>query len=523
MKFRLACFTATILLAGVANAQQPAAGAAATIERVKITDNELSCAQIHAEIGDMDKAVADAKVVEDKEKTSATAAGAANTAAEVAGRTGLFGAFGGVAGALFGQVATQTAAGAVQQSSAQSAAQAAARAKQAQARKEHLTNLFLAKECKASDLSAPGKSLSGAELQKVTSIAPSAAAFEPADAAPPPADADGAKSLVGGAAENARSDLIPVSLDTGPGMDFGPIVAKAQKVVVAGYRVGFVTRNSASAYAGAGLANLGQSTGRNRTITQAQNKRIEVGLMNVNVPLMQAIADQLYADFVAQLKAAGKTVVTFEEIAQSAAVAAIEKAEIKEGNTYTVSPMGDARHYTIVAPSGQPLYFMAGEMLGDKGPFAQGNNKTLGAIANAAQAVALLPMVMIDFAELASSGRSNFGSNAHVEAKPGMALLPLNTLLWAAHGGNPVVTEMGSRRLKSSVAVPGDYATIHEVDSFDTAGLANALTRVSGTQGTQFFREKKAYVADPAKFAQLALKSGFSANKAFAEAAKIAP
>lgn len=55
------------------------------------------------------------------------------------------------------------------------------------------------------------------------------------------------------------------------------------------------------------------------------------------------------------------------------------------------------------------------------------------------------------------------------------------------------------------------------------AGVANALTRVSGTQGTQFFREKKAYVADPAKFAQLALKSGFSANKAFAEAAKIAP
>lgn len=522
MNFRYAVCIAVSLIAANAYAQ-PAGTTPATIERVKITDNDLSCAQIHAEIGDMDKADPDAKTVEDKEKTSATAAGAANTAAEVAGRTGLFGAFGGVAGALFGQVATQTAAGAVQQSSAQSAAQAATRAKQAQARKEHLTNLFLAKECKASDLSAPGKSLSGAELQKVTSIAPSAAAGEPADIPQAPADSDGAKSLVGSAAENARSDLIPVSLGTGPGMDFGSLVAKAQKVVVAGYRVAFVTRNSASAYAGAGIANIGQSTGYNRTITQAQKKRIEVGLMNVNAPLMQAIADQLYADFVAQLKAAGKTVVTFEEIAQSPAVAAIDKAEIKEGNTYTISPMGDARHYTIVAPSGQPLYFISGELLGDKGPFSQGNNKTIGTIAGDAQAVALLPMVVIDFAEVSSSERSTFRSNAEVGAKPGMAVVPMHTLLWAAYAGNPIVTELGSRRLEKVVPVPGEFASIRDVENFDTASLANALTRVSGTQGTQFFREKKAYVADPAKFAQLAPKSGFSANKAFAEAAKNAP
>ena len=104
------------LATNAAQAQQPAP--TGPIDRVKITDNELSCAQIHGEIGDMEKFVAQSKATEDKERTSATAAGAAGTAAEVAGRTGLFGAFGGVAGALFGQVATQTAAGAVQQTSA---------------------------------------------------------------------------------------------------------------------------------------------------------------------------------------------------------------------------------------------------------------------------------------------------------------------------------------------------------------------------------------------------------------------
>lgn len=87
MNFRYAVCVTFLLSTGYAYAQ-PAGTAPATIERVKITDNELSCAQIHAEIGDMEKAVADAKTVEDKEKTSATAAGAASTAAEVAGRSG---------------------------------------------------------------------------------------------------------------------------------------------------------------------------------------------------------------------------------------------------------------------------------------------------------------------------------------------------------------------------------------------------------------------------------------------------
>ncbi|MGE0558801.1 MAG: hypothetical protein AB7O69_11090 [Burkholderiales bacterium] len=510
-----------VLSVAGAYAQQPVAPV--PIDRVKITDNELTCAQIHGEIGQMDKIVGDARAVEDKERTSANAAGAAGTAAEIAGRSGLFGALGGLTGALLGQAATQTAAGAVQQSSAQSAAQAATRAREARARKEHLTSLFLAKECKASDPNAPGKTLSGEEMQKVAGIAPSDVAAGPADVPPLPTEPQAVNSLITRAADAARSGLTPVTLGIGPGMDFESLVAKAQKVVVAGYRVAFVTRNSASAYAGAGIANIGQSTGYTRTITQAQNKKIEVGLMNVNRPLMQAIADQLYADFVAQLKAGGRTVVTFEEIAQSPAVAALERAETKPGEDYTASPTGDARNYTVLAPTGQPLYFFAGEQLGDKGPFSQGNNKTIGTIAGNAQAVALVPMVVIDFAEVASSGRSTFRSNASVEAKPGVALVPMHTVLWAAFSGNPIITEMGSKRLENVIAFPGDYASVRDVENFDTASLANSLTRISGTQGVQFFREKKAYVADPGKFADLALRGGFSANRAFAAAAKASP
>jgi len=498
-----------VLASTSAVAQQPA-----PIDRVRITDNELSCAQIHGEIAQMDRLAADAKTVESKERSSATAAGAAGTAAEIAGRTGLFGALGGITGALFGQAATQTAAGAVQQSSTQSAQQAAERARQAQARKEHLASLFLARECKASDLDAPGKTLTGAELQKLASAAPAAAA----DAAvpPPPADVQGASELVGRVAGAAKSaDPVSFKLGIGPGMNFGTLAAREQRVAVAGYRVAFVVRNSATAYAGSGVANIGQSTGYNRTITQAQNRKIEVGLQNVNRQLMQAITDRLYADFVEQLKIAGKTVIAQEELLRAPSFAKLERTEVPANDAYTVSPTGDARHYIVLAPSGMPLYFIAGESLGDKGPFSQANNKVLGAISKETQSVLLLPQVVIDFAEVESSGRSNFRSNAHVDAKPGITLVPMHTIVWAAHANNPIITEMGSRRLEKVVAFPGDYASVRTVDSFNTAGLANSLTMATGLQGVQHFSEKRAYVADPAKFADLALKSGFSANRVF--------
>ena len=64
---------------------------------------------------------------------------------------------GGLAGHLFGSVASKTAANVAEQQGQMSAAQAAEREKQALARKEHLTQIFLAKGCSASDPSAPGK------------------------------------------------------------------------------------------------------------------------------------------------------------------------------------------------------------------------------------------------------------------------------------------------------------------------------------------------------------------------------
>ena len=141
-----------LLLSATVLAQAPA-----PIERVKITDNDLTCQAKYNELQGLDKIIAEAKATQSSGQTTATAGQAAGVAAEVASRTGLFGSLGGLTGHLFGTVASKAAANVAEQQGQMTAAQAVEREKQALARKEHLTQMFLAKGCSASDPSAPAK------------------------------------------------------------------------------------------------------------------------------------------------------------------------------------------------------------------------------------------------------------------------------------------------------------------------------------------------------------------------------
>ena len=164
---------AGLLAASLAQAQ--------TIERVKMTDNDLSCQQIYLEIGQMDGVIAKANQVtgtaspattpgSDPSAQAAGAAVAGAVATEAIGqavaRTG-FGGFGGFGGGgglggLFGNIAANAAQQQAQQAAAQQAAaqqaaaaqaqQGALQSQQAQGRKEHLTGLFLSKGCKMADI-----------------------------------------------------------------------------------------------------------------------------------------------------------------------------------------------------------------------------------------------------------------------------------------------------------------------------------------------------------------------------------
>ncbi len=124
--------------------------AAQTIERVKITDNDLTCAQIHAEITEMDALVARHNEVDAEARNARNSDIATGMVVDVFGR--VLGAFGGVFGQIFGGVATQAASRGVAESKKDDDRRAQEHRQQASARRAHLTTLFVNRGCRASDL-----------------------------------------------------------------------------------------------------------------------------------------------------------------------------------------------------------------------------------------------------------------------------------------------------------------------------------------------------------------------------------
>lgn len=150
---------------------------AQTIERVKMTDGDLTCQQLYAETVDMDAVVAKNKpapgaappagsTASQTAGVATQAEGVANMAqgaATISAYTGGFGGFGAFSslGSLIGGAAKMAKGSAAQQAATEAVAQQKAVAEQqamtqmtgqAQARKEHVTGLFLSKGCKMSEI-----------------------------------------------------------------------------------------------------------------------------------------------------------------------------------------------------------------------------------------------------------------------------------------------------------------------------------------------------------------------------------
>ena len=150
---------------------------AQTIERVKMTDGDLSCQQLYAETVDMDAVMAKNKPAPGAVPVAASGAsqtagmatqaeGVANIAqgaATISAYSGSFGGFGAFSslGSLISGAAKMAQGSAAQQAATEAVAQQKAVAEQqamaqmtgqAQARKEHVTSLFLSKGCKMSEI-----------------------------------------------------------------------------------------------------------------------------------------------------------------------------------------------------------------------------------------------------------------------------------------------------------------------------------------------------------------------------------
>jgi hypothetical protein len=155
MRYRPLMLAIAALMLAPALSAQEAAVPEGPIERVKLSDPEMSCPQIYGEVNQMDRIIA--KETGDRDTGAAVAANAGltqqavGTAAHAAAMSGSVGSAVGLAqiaplAGLFGNVAAANAQN--------EAAKSQERTQQARARKEHLTSLFIGKGCKLSEMQA---------------------------------------------------------------------------------------------------------------------------------------------------------------------------------------------------------------------------------------------------------------------------------------------------------------------------------------------------------------------------------
>lgn len=405
------------------------------IERTKLGDNELSCRDLHAEAQAMDKAAAEAKAAEGDGNTTATA----GTATKVAGSVGLFGQIGGIIGNVAGQVAGSLA----QQTGQQNAQQAAERSRQALARKEQVSAMFVDKGCRESDLAYEPPARPAKAIKVAMAVTAKDTALAPATpvAALPGNDPDQFfKGKMGGTF----------------GADVVDVLPNSRRVAVLGFRVAFVTSNTASAQVRASYLPGRDSSGASSKLT--------VTLSGVDAATMQALTDRAYADFIAQLKLTGREVVPPEEVKEF--LAGVEATPSSPAQPFAKEI--NSQKLVYFAPSGSPLWFNNWDaQWGTAGAFDQGNMRRMGEYSHKLNAIAIAPLIVVNFARMSSSGnRSGLVARA---AETGAEM--------AMHVGHFSTGYLRSEEFRNGLVMKGDNGSVQLTNAAVISPLAFGAMR----------------------------------------------
>jgi hypothetical protein len=212
------------------------------------------------------------------------------------------------------------------------------------------------------------------------------------------------------------------------------LLARSDRIAIPSFRFGIVMRNGIAASGSGGSAN-----------TEAVAE-----LVGVDLPLMQQVAHLAFSDFVGRMRATGRTLLGWNEIASSAAFAKLEPTP----SPFVKKPFADSRTAAVVAPEYLPLINAPVDLpLSDKGAFNQNNPKTLNSMSHELGCLVMVPSIVLDFAALSGSGHSVYGSSASVGVQPGLFLVPLFTRLTFYHAKISLFGETGTLILEDRVAV----------------------------------------------------------------------
>jgi len=447
------------IMSGIALGAAFTGASAQSIERVRPGDVYIDCAAIGREHTDLDAVIA-AGDSNSNSTTRAVAGGAANVGGQVAGAAiaqnlgGMFGAF----GSILSQAAGAGAQQAAQQQLKPTAAQVQ-RAGEAKARKDFLTRLANAKDCRSNDPGYAGRNLSAQAFDQLAYGVP-ASTVSPADAAPVAMTRDSIAPAL-----NEIPTVLPSS-----GLFDGKLDLKGKRFYVAEFRVLFEVEGKVTASTRAGYL-----PGRNYGATSA---RINYKVNNPDIAALQALTDRAYEDFRWRLFQADIRVEDSAAFVRSngAVYEALEEASRPGAPVYLSKNFGHVeRKYLVMAPTGMKLHSrgLAGLGAGNIG-------KRIDFVKTGKEGLSISMAVNLAALESSGSGSSILRSGSNVNAGEGMTISASpDSLLVQGHANASGV------RMTKELPVEGNFATFRETSSFssNTDATSMAMRMLSNQAG----------------------------------------
>lgn len=278
----------------------------------------------------------------------------------------------------------------------------------------------------------------------------------------------------------------------------------AKRVVVPGYRVIFTTRTKVVANAEDWLGGVGggRSSGAKATM--------EVVLGNVDFETLQGIADAAYDDFLDELRSNGIEVVATDTWKASAAFKSMKMSGSTAEKPYTKRSKDRKTDYIVVSPSAVPLWFtnFDGD-ISDQGLMNQTNIRAIMAMAKELDALAVFPIMHIDFATVSGSG-GKFARRASVAAKAAIYANPAYTLFYIANAKGGAFA-----RMTDGIGVEGDPGEFVAADQASNAAFIDSMQKIGIDFGPVRSKKNMVLQTNRANFRDLALEALVGTNEAF--------
>jgi hypothetical protein len=256
------------------------------------------------------------------------------------------------------------------------------------------------------------------------------------------------------------------------------------KVVIGGFKVGFITAKEEQEKAGTGIG------GRSSAVLELQGLTPEV---------MQSITDKAYSDLLGKLKAQGYEVVDRAELTGSAefSKANHEPSPLTEESSF----FGSNNDVTYVAPKDiGKLYFFMGDT-GPSGGFGFDNPTTAAATyADKTKLPVLSVVYTLDFASKNGSGGS-FASTSALEVGQALSAIPGSGITLYGGSAGTFSSTNGSIKLGQAITSPDTFGEI-EMTTSDTMKVLETASNVAGVLLGAGSNQSRDFVlkADPAKY-----------------------